>query len=53
MKFKTGMILNCKGWGMFGKLIRWRNKKLYGEEGWAHSAIITNVEVILLRLPRH
>lgn len=40
MKFKTGQILNCKGWGIYGWLIRFRNQIAYGEESWGHSAII-------------
>lgn len=43
MEFKEGQILNCKGWGIFGFLVRLRNKFVWGETGWAHSAIITEV----------
>jgi hypothetical protein len=45
MEFKVGQIMNSKGSGIFGRLIRWRNGLIYGKEyNWSHSAIITNVE---------
>ena len=45
MKFEVGQILNSKGRGIFGRLIRWRNSFIYGRRhNWAHSAIISGVE---------
>jgi hypothetical protein len=45
MNFKVGQVLNSKGSGFYGKLIRFRNSLAYGKEhNWAHSAIITSIE---------
>jgi len=45
MEFKTGQILNFKYYeDFFGKTIRWYNMKVYGIDGFTHTAIITNVK---------
>jgi hypothetical protein len=45
MKLKVGQVMNSKGRGFFGTLIRLRNKLAYGKvESWTHSAIITEVK---------
>lgn len=44
MLLKVGQVLNSKGWGIYGKLIRWRNKRKWGEEGWGHTSIIVEVQ---------
>jgi hypothetical protein len=44
MKFKVGQVLNSKGNGFFGRLIRYRNSIVYdSKHSWTHSAIITEV----------
>ena len=35
-----GNVLLCKGWGIFGKLVRLGNLIHYGESGYAHACII-------------
>jgi len=45
MKFKIGMILNFAYDGnIFQKAIRWRNYLIYGEKGYSHTGIITDVK---------
>ena len=44
MDFKVGQILNFKYYdGPFQRGIRYYNRCVYGEDGFTHSAIITNV----------
>lgn len=42
---RVGTILNSKGWGIFGKLVRWRNQLRWPDmENWAHTCIITKID---------
>jgi hypothetical protein len=42
---KVGQVLNVKRKTVYGKLIGWRNARIYGKEhNWTHSAIITEIQ---------
>lgn len=45
MEFKEGQVLlfNWNQNSLLGKAIKFYNQKKYGDDGWAHSAIITEV----------
>jgi hypothetical protein len=54
MEYKAGQILNFKENGdLFGKAIKFYNKIVYGEEGYAHTAIIlkTNPLTVAQAMP--
>lgn len=44
MKFKVGQVLLTRGNAVYMKLVRWRNKIVWGEEGYSHAGIITEVK---------
>lgn len=41
--YKPGQIVNFSNNHLFAKLIKFRNLLVYGELGWSHSAIITDI----------
>lgn len=45
MELKVGQVINSKGLSIYGILIGWRNRLIYGRgHNWTHSAIITKVK---------